>query len=58
MLLTVEDDGQGLSAGAEPKLGWLGMQERVTAAGGTLTISTAEPSGVRLTARIPVGATS
>lgn len=58
VLLTVEDDGQGLKAGAEPKLGWLGMQERVTAAGGTLTISTAEPSGVRLTARIPVGAAS
>ena len=56
--LTVEDDGQGLTAGTEPKLGWLGMQERVTAAGGTLTISTAEPNGVRLTARIPVGAAS
>ena len=56
--LTVEDDGQGLTPGAEPKLGWLGMQERVTAAGGTLTISTAEPRGVRLTARIPVGAAS
>ena len=41
-----------------PKLGWLGMQERVTAAGGTLTISVAEPRGVRLTARIPVGAAS
>jgi signal transduction histidine kinase len=54
--LTVEDDGQGLTPGAEPKLGWLGMQERVTAAGGTLTISTAEPKGVRVTARIPMGA--
>jgi signal transduction histidine kinase len=54
--LTVEDDGQGLTAGAEPKLGWLGMQERVTAAGGTLTISKGEPNGVRVTARIPVGA--
>ena len=58
MLLTVEDDGQGLTPGAEPKLGWLGMQERVTAAGGTLTISTAEPRGVRLTARIPLEAAS
>jgi signal transduction histidine kinase len=47
-----------LKPGAEPKLGWLGMQERVTAAGGTLTISTAQPTGVRLTARIPVGAAS
>ena len=56
VLLTVEDDGQGLTAGVEPKLGWLGMQERVTAAGGTLTISRGEPSGVRVTARIPVGA--
>jgi signal transduction histidine kinase len=55
VLLTVEDDGQGLSAAVEPKLGWLGMQERVTAAGGTLTISPAEPKGVRVTARIPVG---
>jgi signal transduction histidine kinase len=56
--LTVEDDGQGLMPGTEPKLGLLGMQERVTAAGGTLTIAVAEPRGVRLTARIPVGAAS
>ena len=55
LFLTVEDDGQGFTAGTEPKLGWLGMQERVTAAGGTLTIS-AEPQGVRLTARIPIEA--
>jgi len=53
--LTVEDDGQGLMPGAEPKLGWLGMQERVTAAGGTLTIADAERRGVRVTARIPIG---
>lgn len=52
--LTVEDDGQGLAAGVEPKLGWLGMQERVTAAGGTLTIAAAEHAGVRVTARIPI----
>lgn len=52
--LTVEDDGQGLMPGAEPKLGWLGMQERITAAGGTLTIGAAESRGVRLTARIPI----
>ena len=58
ILLTVEDDGQGLSAGAEPKLGLLGMQERVTAAGGTLTIGTADQRGVKLTARIPLGVTS
>jgi signal transduction histidine kinase len=58
VLLTVEDDGQGLAPGAEPKLGWLGMQERVTAAGGTLTIGANANRGVRLTARIPVEAAS
>lgn len=56
VMLTVEDDGQGLRSGSEPKLGLLGMQERVTAAGGTLTIGASEHNGVRLTARIPVGA--
>jgi signal transduction histidine kinase len=34
------------------------MQERVTAAGGTLTIAAAADHGVRLTARIPVEAAS
>jgi len=58
VFLTVEDDGQGLAAGVEPKLGLLGMQERVTAAGGTLTIAAAADHGVRLTARIPVEAAS
>ena len=58
VLLTVEDDGQGLAPGSEPKLGLLGMQERVTAAGGTLTIGAASEKGVRLTARIPIEAVS
>jgi signal transduction histidine kinase len=34
------------------------MQERVTAAGGTLTIGATSNKGVRLTARIPVEAAS
>lgn len=54
ILLTVEDNGQGIGAGSEPRLGWLGMQERVTAAGGTLTIGPGESAGVRVSARIPV----
>jgi signal transduction histidine kinase len=58
LMLTVEDDGQGLASGSEPKLGLLGMQERVTAAGGTLTIGASDHNGVRLTARIPVEAAS
>ncbi len=56
--LTVEDNGQGLSAGARPNLGWLGMQERVTAAGGTLTVAGYHAPGVRVEARIPVAVTS
>ena len=56
VVLTVEDDGQGLAADVRPSLGWLGMQERVTAAGGTLAIVGHGAPGVRLTASIPVEA--
>jgi signal transduction histidine kinase len=58
VLLTIEDDGQGLAPGAGPNLGWLGMQERVTATGGTLSVGSAGSSGVRLTAMIPVESAS
>lgn len=58
VLLTVEDDGQGIAPGSEPRLGLLGMQERISAAGGTLTIGAAPDKGVRITARIPVEAAS
>ncbi len=54
IVLTVEDDGRGLSPDVSPNLGWLGMQERVTAAGGTLSIGGNGDHGVRLTASIPV----
>lgn len=57
-VLTVEDDGRGLSPDVRPNLGWLGMQERVTAAGGTLVITGHGAPGVRLTASIPVEAAS
>jgi signal transduction histidine kinase len=59
--LAVEDNGRGLSrdAGnaidAEAHLGWLGMRERVTGVGGTLTIAPAETGGLRVNARIPLG---
>ena len=57
VVLTVEDDGRGLSPDVSPNLGWLGMQERVTAAGGTLSISGHGVPGVKLTATIPLAAT-
>ena len=56
--ITVEDDGAGMGPATAPRLGWLGMQERVTAVGGTLTIGAADPTGLKLTALIPVGAAS
>jgi signal transduction histidine kinase len=54
--LTIDDDGQGLAPGASPHLGWLGMQERVSAVGGTLSVDTAAGRGVRIEASIPVEA--
>ena len=57
VVLTVEDNGRGLLPDVSPNLGWLGMQERVTAAGGTLSISGHGAPGVKLTAAIPLVAT-
>jgi signal transduction histidine kinase len=58
--LTVEDNGRGLGASAGqdggPHLGWLGMRERITGVGGSLTIGAGERGGVRLDAFIPTGA--
>ena len=50
----VEDDGRGLAKGANPRLGMLGMQERVSAAGGVLTIRSGERNGLRIEARLPL----
>ena len=56
--LTVTDDGCGLSADARLKpesLGLLGLNERLTAIGGALSVLNVAPHGARLTARIPLG---
>ena len=58
IIVAIEDDGRGLAPDAAPNLGWLGMQERVTAAGGTLSVDSPGARGVRVTASIPVGADS
>jgi two-component system sensor histidine kinase UhpB len=52
-LLVVEDDGSGLRAGLTPHLGVLGMRERVSAAGGTLQLVTADRGGLRVEAIVP-----
>ena len=56
--LTVTDDGCGLGADARLKpdsLGLLGLNERLTAIGGALSVLNVAPHGVRLAARIPLG---
>ena len=57
--LIVEDDGVGFDADgrgsvAEGKLGLLGMQERVTLAGGTLEIESTPGAGTTVFVRIPL----
>ena len=54
--LRVEDDGAGPAGEITPHLGLLGMRERVTALGGTLTLERAPGAGLRLEAVIPLGA--
>jgi signal transduction histidine kinase len=49
----VTDDGRGQDGGAGSGVGLLGMRERAQALGGTLTWGDAEPSGFRVTARLP-----
>jgi len=49
----IEDDGQGLRGEVTPHLGLLGMRERVSALGGTLTLGGAAGAGLRVEAAIP-----
>ncbi|KRR24169.1 histidine kinase [Bradyrhizobium lablabi] len=55
VVLTVEDDGEAVTAGLTPNagMGMLGMQERVVSLGGTLQFERRETGGARLVARIP-----
>jgi signal transduction histidine kinase len=55
-LLSIEDDGIGLPGPVVPHLGLLGMNERVSAIGGSLRVANADGAGVRVEASIPVAA--
>jgi signal transduction histidine kinase len=58
VLVQVEDDGVGVDlAAAGPGLGLVGMRERLTALGGSLTLETQPGAGFRLLARVPVATT-
>ena len=52
-LLVVEDDGRGPQPTMVPHLGVLGMRERVSAAGGTLQLASADRGGMRVEAVVP-----
>jgi signal transduction histidine kinase len=55
--ITITDDGRGMDMVATrnpERLGLLGLHERLTAIGGSLTVSNAVPRGVRIEARVPV----
>ena len=53
-ILLVEDDGQGVPAQPTNGLGLIGMRERLSQLGGTLTIETSDWGGVRLRAALPL----
>jgi signal transduction histidine kinase len=58
--VVVEDDGLGFDAelptATAGRLGLLGMRERVTLIGGTLTIESAPGRGTIVIARVPLAA--
>ena len=56
ILLTIEDDGQGLApsqAPSSPSLGLVGMRARARQAGGELTVSSRPHGGVTIRAAVP-----
>ncbi len=54
VVLTVQDDGIGLSEPPGLTLGFLGMQERARAAGGGVRVEGAPGRGTTVTARLPM----
>jgi two-component system sensor histidine kinase UhpB len=55
LCLVIHDDGNGIAAEAPVGRGLTGMQERVEALAGTLTIAPAAGGGTRLAVTIPLG---
>jgi signal transduction histidine kinase len=55
LLLTVGDDGRGVSPDAVPGVGSRSMRERAEEQGGTLTVRPRPGGGTEVSARIPLG---
>jgi signal transduction histidine kinase len=61
LLLTVDDDGrgaQGTAQGTAEGSGILGMRERAALLGGTVEVDRSPRGGIRVTARLPWGASA
>lgn len=58
VVLTVDDDGRGFHPDGDNggRMGLVGMQERLAAVGGGLTLRSAPGAGTRLVARVPASA--
>ncbi len=54
LTVRVDDDGRGLPAAPRDGTGLTGMRERVTAAGGELTVTDRRGGGTRVLARLPL----
>jgi two-component system, NarL family, sensor histidine kinase UhpB len=54
--LSVRDDGSGIAPGTVPGMGWSGMEERVRALGGRLSLMSEPDGGTRLDVVIPLEA--
>jgi signal transduction histidine kinase len=58
LALSVRDDGRGPDPGAVPGNGLLGMRERVSVYGGSLSAGAADGGGFELAAQLPVEASA
>ena len=54
ILLTVQDNGQGIQDGQSSGIGLSGLQERLTIAGGKLNLKSGSNNGTILTAELPL----
>lgn len=54
LIVTIEDDGRGLTAGETSGTGIVGMRERAATLGGTLTVDRAPTRGTRVHASLPL----
>ena len=53
LILTITDDGHGISAGHRSGIGTQSMRERAAELGGTFSVQPAEPPGTRIEVRLP-----